>query len=189
MALTVDYSTIPFLITVPQSDLTLDTGTKYTLTVDEFWILLRDFTDNENTMAQPKLYTRIPATATTPSITNVNSDFYELEFEDGLYSVNIINGNTNIRDVEVKNQVSVNTNNTAGFIDSTGFWTDDLVEDYPADGQSSLTATQLLYSINQLLSEFERLGLNVSVKKRNGTEAYRLLLDSATAPTSSTQST
>jgi len=116
MALTVDYSVTPFLITIPQSDLTLDTGTRYTLTVDEFWLLLRDFTDNQNAMPHPKLYFRIPATSSTPSITTINETYYALQFEDGMYSVNIINGNTNIREVEVKNQVSVNTNNTTGFV-------------------------------------------------------------------------
>ena len=119
MALTVDYSVTPFLITIPQSDLSLITGTQYQLTVDAYWILLRDFTDNEGTMAQPVLYSRIPATSSTPSITTINETHYALQFEDGLYSVNIINGNTNIREVEVKNQVSVNTNNTTGFIDPT----------------------------------------------------------------------
>jgi hypothetical protein len=117
MALTVDYSVTPFLITIPQADLTLESGTRYTLTVDEFWLLLRDFTDNETTMAQPKLYSRIPATPSTPSITTIDETYYALEFEDGLYSVNIIGGNTNIREVEAKNQVSVNTNNVAGAIE------------------------------------------------------------------------
>jgi hypothetical protein len=120
MAITVDYSTAaPWLITIPKSDLTLITGTQYQLTVDEFWILLRDFTDNENPMARPKLYSRIPATSSTPSITTIDLNYYQLEFEDGLYSVNIVNGNTNIREAEVKNQVSVNTNNTTGFINPT----------------------------------------------------------------------
>jgi hypothetical protein len=120
VAITVDYSTAPpWLITVPQSDLTLTTGTQYQLTVDEFWILLRDFTDNETTMAQPKLYSRIPATSSTPSITEIDLTYYRIQFEDGLYSVNIVNGNTNIREAEIKNQVSVNTNNTTGFIEPT----------------------------------------------------------------------
>ena len=116
MAITVDYSVTPFLITIPQSDLTLITGTQYQLTVDTFWLLLRDFTDNENAVPQPKLYRRTPATASTPSITEIEEAYYALQFENGAYSVNIINGNTNIREVEVKNTVSVNTNNTTGFI-------------------------------------------------------------------------
>lgn len=117
MAITVDYSIFPWLITIPKTDLALVSGTKYNLTVDTFWELLRDYADSPESMPNPIIYTRIPATASTPSITEVNIDYYLLQFEDGLYSVNIINGNTNIRDVEVKNQVSVNTNNTTGFID------------------------------------------------------------------------
>ncbi len=119
MAITVDYSTTPFTIEIPKSDLTLASGSKYNLDVDTFWQLLRDYSDSEESMPFPIIYPRIPATASTPSITEINDDYYQLQFEDGLYSVNIINGNTNIRDVEVKNQVSVNTNNTTGFIDPT----------------------------------------------------------------------
>jgi len=119
MAITVDYSTAaPWLITIPKSDLTLDTGTQYKLNVDVFWLLLADFTDNENVMSRPKLYSRIPATSSTPSITEIELDSYRLQFEDGAYSVNIIDGNTNIREAEIKNTVSVNTNNTTGFIDA-----------------------------------------------------------------------
>lgn len=117
MSLTVDYSVTPWLITVPKSDLALESGTKYVLTVDKFWELLRDYADSAESMPNPIIYTRIPATASTPSITEINLDYYVLQFEDGAYSVNITNGNTNIREAEIKNQVSVNTNNTTGFID------------------------------------------------------------------------
>ena len=68
-------------------------------------------------------------------------------------------------------------------------WTDALVEAYPADGVSGVTPTQLIYAINQMLSEFARAGVNVSIKKRNGTEAFRLLLNSGTTPTASEQDT
>ena len=133
MSITVDYSTIPWLITVPKSDLTLESGTKYTLTVDTFWTLLRDYADSPESMPNPIIYTRIPATASTPSITAINLDYYLMQFEDGAYSVNIINGNTNIREAEVKNSVSVNTNNTTGFIDPTfleaGLFNDEVVVD------------------------------------------------------------
>ena len=67
-------------------------------------------------------------------------------------------------------------------------WTESLTEDYPVDGQSAATPAQILYSINQMLSEFARSGTTVSIKKRDGTEAFQLTLDSATNPTSSTQS-
>lgn len=62
-----------------------------------------------------------------------------------------------------------------------------MIESYPADGQP-MTLAQGIYSINQMLSEFARTDTTVSVKKRDGTEAFPLTLDSATAPTSSTQS-
>ena len=117
MSISVDYSVTPWLITIPKADLTLSSGTKYALTVDTFWELLRNYADSAESAPFPIIYSRIPATASTPSITEVNDLYYELQFEDGAYSVNIVNGNTNIRDVEVKNQVSVNTNNTTGFID------------------------------------------------------------------------
>lgn len=115
--ISVDYSITPWLITIPKSDLTLSTGTQYFLTVDTFWLLLRDYADSEESIPFPVIYKRLPASSSTPSITTVSEDYYGLQFENGLYSVNIINGNTNIREVEVKNQVSVNTNNTTGFID------------------------------------------------------------------------
>lgn len=119
MPITVDYSVTPFLITIPQSDLTLESGTKYQLTVDVFWQLLRDYADSPEGIVSPVIYHRIAATASTPSITEVNQNYYALQFENGNYSVNVINGNTNIREVEVKNNVSVNTNNTTGFINPT----------------------------------------------------------------------
>ncbi len=145
MAISVNYSSSPWLITIPKADLTLISGTKYQLTVDTFWQLLRDYADSEEGIVNPVIYTRIAATASTPSITEVNADYYSLQFEDGLYSVNIINGNTNIRDVEVKNQVSVATNNTTGFIDPTfleaGLFgsrvTIDIVNGYPGTDKTT----------------------------------------------------
>lgn len=115
--ISVDWSVTPWLITIPKSDLTLISGTKYNLTVDVFWQLLRDFSDTIEALPRPILYSRISATSSTSSITEIDSFYYALQFEDGVYSVNIINGNTNIREVEIKNTVSVNTNNTTGFID------------------------------------------------------------------------
>jgi hypothetical protein len=115
MALIVDWAT--GLITCPLSELTLVSPNRYQITVDRLWELLRDRSDEEDALAYPVLYTNIPPTASTPRIVEVNADYYTFQFENGLYSVEIINGNSNIRDVEVKNQVSVGTNNTTGFID------------------------------------------------------------------------
>lgn len=119
MAITVDWASWPYLITIPQSDLTLVTGTRYQITVDFLWQLLRDFSDSPEAAGMPVLYRRTAATASTPAITEINDPAYSAEFENGSYSVDIINGNTNFRDVEEKNNVSVGTNNTTGFIDPT----------------------------------------------------------------------
>lgn len=120
MPISVDWSGgPPWLITIPKSDLTLDTGTKYNLDVDVYWGLLRDFADSFEATPFPNIYSRIKSTTSTPSITDIDLDYYQIQFEDGAYSVNIINGNTNIREGEVKNTVSVNTNNTTGFIDQS----------------------------------------------------------------------
>lgn len=67
-------------------------------------------------------------------------------------------------------------------------WLQDMTEDYPVDGQSSMTPAQAHYATVQLLTEFVRSGALISVKKRDGvTQAIELTLDSATAPTQSTQ--
>lgn len=45
---------------------------------------------------------------------------YTITFEDGQYAVNIYGGNSNIADVTNKNQVSVNTANSAGIVQVGG---------------------------------------------------------------------
>ena len=117
MAITVDYSSYPYLITFAQSDCTLVEGTQYTITADKMWELMRDYADDTEGASHPKMYNRIAATSGTPSITEICSPTYEAEFENGSWSVDIINGNTNFRDVERKNTVSVGTNNNTGFVD------------------------------------------------------------------------
>jgi hypothetical protein len=115
MALIVDWSS--GLITCPQSELTPIAEGRYQITTDRLWELLRDRSDDEDAVPYPTLYRNIPPTASTPRIVEVNDNYYQFQFENGLYAVDIINGNTNLRVVEVKNQVSVGTNNTTGFID------------------------------------------------------------------------
>lgn len=120
MAITIDWTTgPPYLITIPQSDLVFVSGTEYSITVDSLWQLLRDFADSEEGAARINTYRRTAATASTPAITEINDPTYSAQFEDGAYSVEIIDGNSNFRDVEVKNTVSVGTNNTTGFINPT----------------------------------------------------------------------
>ena len=109
------------IITVPKSELTLDTGTKYKITAVYWFELLRELNGSVEGIAETinsPLFNNTPPTSSTPRIVNVING-YTVQIEDGLYSLEIINGNTNFRDVEIKNQVSVGTNNTTGFIDPT----------------------------------------------------------------------
>jgi len=116
MALLLDWSTK--VITVPKTELTHVSGTHHTITVDYWWQLLREANYNAEGMVFDTMYNSIAPTASTPRIVEVING-YTVQFENGLYSVEFINGNTNFRDVEIKNMVSVGTNNTTGFIDPT----------------------------------------------------------------------
>lgn len=103
-------------ITVPKSDLTLIEGTRYKITVAYWWQLLRELMETEEGIPFDTSYRSTAATAGTPQIVELING-YTAEFENGLYSVELTDGNTNWREIEVKNQVSVGTNNTAAFID------------------------------------------------------------------------
>lgn len=116
MALLLEWSTK--IITVPKTELTLVSGTHYTITVDYWWQLLREANYDAEGMVFDTMYNSIAPTSSTPRIVEVVNG-YTVQFENGLYSVEFINGNTNFRDVEIKNTVSVGTNNTTGFIDPT----------------------------------------------------------------------
>lgn len=104
------------VITVPLSELTFVSGTRYTITVDYWFQLLREANYTEEGIVFDTMYSNIPPTTSTPRIVEVING-YTAQFENGLYSVEFINGNTNYRDIEIKNNVSVGTNNTTGFID------------------------------------------------------------------------
>ena len=148
MALLCDWNTK--IITVPKADLTLVSGTLYTLDVVKWFQLLRELNGDVEGIAETvrePLYNNTPPTSSTPRIVDVING-YTCQMEDGLYNVEMINGNTNWREVEIKNQVGVGTNNTTGFIDPVfleyglfnGHVTVDLVNGY-ALGFNELVGT------------------------------------------------
>lgn len=121
MAITIDWSdpTPIYYINVPQSYLTFVSGTTYELDADQFRKDLGDIMDSADAMPYPKCYENTaPKTVAGVTLARVVEIIapYLVVFEDGLYNVNIIGGNTNIADVVVKNQVGVNTANSAGLI-------------------------------------------------------------------------
>ena len=82
MTISVDYSQFPYLITIPQSDLTLVTGNQYKITVAELWVLQRDYADSEEALPFPIIYTNVPPTESgTPRIVEINENYYMARFE------------------------------------------------------------------------------------------------------------
>ena len=192
MAISVDWATK--VITVPKADTTLvDIGPPEirSLDVDQFRKDLNALQAAEEGMPfQPTHTHNPPVTVGGVTLARVVEiiNGYTVTFENGAYAVSLTGANNNISDVTNLNTVSIRSANSAGLIEAS-IGASIMTEDYPVDGQSSATVAQMLYSINQMLSEFARSGTTVSIKKRDGTEAFQLTLDSATAPTTSTQST
>lgn len=125
MALSVNFTT--GVITVPQADLTLVSGTLYELDLDDLRNELRDIEGSEEGILYPIIHNHTPP-ATLGGVVFARAveiiNGYTIVFEDDQYGVDIVGGNSNIADVLVRNQVSVNTANSAGLV-YAGFGADD----------------------------------------------------------------
>lgn len=127
MAITIDYSdgvTPEYIINIPRLDMLDVTGGSPTeirqLNVDDFRKVLADLGDDPDGMNFPTSFFHTPpltvAGVTLARVVQI-LDPYVIQFEDGLYNVNIVGGNSNVSDVTIKNQVGVNTANSAGLQD------------------------------------------------------------------------
>ncbi len=122
MALTIDYLTK--IISVPQADLTLITGTLYELDTNQFKQDLADLQDDEEGIWADTIFTHnteITVAGTTFARTIEIINGYSVEFTpDSQYSVRLAGSNNNIFDVEngilVQNQVQVIAQNSAGLV-------------------------------------------------------------------------
>jgi hypothetical protein len=115
MAISVDHATR--VITVPQADLTLVSGTIYSLDVDTFRGWLKDYEDGEAGIVLPDMHrhnTEVVLAGVTyaRSVEIING--FTVEFETGNYTVVTSGANHNIGDVKTANSVSLITNNSAG---------------------------------------------------------------------------
>jgi len=111
------------VITVPQSFLTLISGTSYSMDVDVFRLALKSLEDDEEGMAWPRTHnhnTEIVLAGITFARSVEIIYPYTVEFEDGVYGVTLTGANNNIPDVLVRNSVSVNSANSAGLIVAGG---------------------------------------------------------------------
>jgi len=116
MAISIDWTTK--IISVPQSFLTLISGSLYELDTNNFRLALKDIEDDEGI---PFLDTHRHNTVVNlggigyaRTIEIING--YTVTFEDGQYAVNLVGSNNNIADVTNINQVSIRPNNSAGLI-------------------------------------------------------------------------
>ena len=124
MALTINPATK--VITVPQADLTLITGTLYELDTDQFRLDVLSLLDDENYIWMPNAFihnTEVTVAGTTFARTIEFINGYSVEFEDATYSVRLTGSNNNIFDVEngilVQNSVQVISQNSTGLVKST----------------------------------------------------------------------
>ena len=121
MAYTVDWSTK--IVTIPKTDLTLVTASPevYQLNVLDFWAEIHDIQDDEAGMSFPAIMqSNPPVTLGSETFARVVSiiNGYRIEFEDGAYQVNLFGANNDIANNRVQNNVSLNTNNSAGLVQS-----------------------------------------------------------------------
>lgn len=124
MAITIDYlDPAEYIIQVPKADTILVQSTPSEIRsfdLDAFRIELGDLQDDPSGMwAETAFFHTPPLTISGVTLARVVEilDPYVIEFEDGVYSVNITGGNSNVADKLIKNQVGVNTANSAGLQD------------------------------------------------------------------------
>lgn len=123
MAITIDY--ITFEILIPKADTVfvgIDpiTGREMrSLDMDDFWKALADIQDDQEDVWASTCFINTPP-QDLGSIVLGRSVLIQLPyfvtFEDGMYSVDLINGNNNIITRTTVNGVGVNTSNSAGLI-------------------------------------------------------------------------
>ena len=119
MAPSVDWTT--FVITVPTSDLTLISGTKYEYDINTLKADLETIMASEEGEPFPKIFnhnTTLTLSGTVYARSLVILDPYTITFQDAAISVNLFGGNHNILDVVNDNQVSVKVQNSAGLIEA-----------------------------------------------------------------------
>lgn len=121
MALSINWATK--VITVPQADLTLISGSLYELDVDAFRLELKDIEDSEEGMAFPDTHrhnTEVTLSGVTYARTFEIINGYTVTFENGTYTVRCVGANHNLADVKNVNSVSLIIGNSAGLVVPTG---------------------------------------------------------------------
>ena len=123
MAISIDWGTK--VITIPQADLTLVSGTLYELDTDQFRRDLKALEAGFPGMSFERTHnhnTEVTIAGTTYARTVEIINGYTVTFEDGQYSVRLDGSNNNIWDVGGgilnQNQVQIISQNSAGLINN-----------------------------------------------------------------------
>jgi len=143
--MTVSINWLTSVITVEQTDLVPLGGNRYQLDIETFRQTLKGIEDDEEGMPFSDTHRR-NAPVTLAGVTFAQTfeilPPYTVEFEDGVYQIEIVGGNNNLLDVKVLNSVSLVIGNSAGLITVTS--------------GSGLSIDQA----SQLIDVWKRLGLD-----------------------------
>lgn len=107
------------VISIPQADLSMVSGTLYELDVDLLRLQLKDWEDDFENMGMPDTHrhnTPVTLSGVTYAPTFEIINGYTVTFEDGTYSVRCVGANHNLADVKNLNMVSLIIGNSAGLI-------------------------------------------------------------------------
>ncbi len=123
MALSIDPATK--VISVPQADLTLISGTLYELNTNQFRLDVLALLDDEDYIWMDDAFihnTEVTVAGTTFARTIEVINGWSITFEDGQYTVRLTGSNNNYFDVENnilnQNQVQVISQNSAGLVNA-----------------------------------------------------------------------
>ncbi|KPJ97107.1 MAG: hypothetical protein AMJ55_00380 [Gammaproteobacteria bacterium SG8_15] len=151
MAVSVNWGTK--VITVPQADLTLVSGTLYEYSVDTLRLALKALEDDEEGMPFPDTHQHF-ASVTVGNVTLAKVvefiNDYTITFEDGQYGVNLYGANHNVLDVINRNQVSVASANSAGLVEPpVDAILDEPLSDHEIDGTVGDALHNILWRTSQ----------------------------------------
>ena len=182
MALSINWATQ--VITVPQADLTLISGSLYELDVDAFRLALKDIEDSEEGMAHPRTHnhsTQVTLSGVTYARVFEMVNGYTITFQDTgtPYTVRCVGANHNIADVKNVNNVSLIIGNSAGLITVASGSGLDAGQDAKLTAiNAQLTNIEAGLDHNELLRLIAAILLGKVSGAGSGTESFRDLADS-----------
>lgn len=151
MAISINHSTL--VITIPQSFLTLVSGSLYQLDVNALRLALKDLEDDAVNMDLPDTHrhsTQVTLSGVVYARVVEIINGFTVTFEDGQYAVRCVGANHNLADVKNLNQVSLIIGNSAGLINgqASDFWGYSLEAGYTADQIVRLMASVLMGKVS-----------------------------------------